>query len=114
VRVLVPEIADYEVRRELIRAGKTTGLASLDKVNAALEYVPLTTPTMLRAAELWAEARRRGIAAAGDKAIDADMILCAQALTCDAAGDSIVIATTNVVHLQTFVDAKLWNEIRQS
>ena len=34
-RLLVPAIADYEVRRELIRAGKQDGLAALDAWNAA-------------------------------------------------------------------------------
>jgi len=34
IRVLVPEIADYEVRRELLRAGKTTGIARLDRALA--------------------------------------------------------------------------------
>ncbi len=29
-RVIVPEIADYEVRRELLRAKKVKGLAQLD------------------------------------------------------------------------------------
>lgn len=28
IRVIVPEIADYEVRRELLRANKVKGLAS--------------------------------------------------------------------------------------
>ena len=31
-QIIVPEIADYEVRRELLRAGKTRGLARLDLV----------------------------------------------------------------------------------
>ena len=31
---LVPEIADYEIRRELIRAGKTAGIARLDAFNS--------------------------------------------------------------------------------
>ena len=30
-RVVVPEIADYEVRRELLRANKKKGLARLDR-----------------------------------------------------------------------------------
>ncbi|HEU5118286.1 MAG TPA: hypothetical protein VFT74_16830, partial [Isosphaeraceae bacterium] len=48
-RVIVPEIADYEVRRELIRAGRARGLARLDHLNGLLDYVPLTTEAMKRA-----------------------------------------------------------------
>ena len=33
-RVLVPEVADYEVRRELLRANKARGLARLDALAA--------------------------------------------------------------------------------
>jgi len=42
-RVVVPAIADYEVRRELERADKIKGLARLDAFNAAEpdRYLPL-------------------------------------------------------------------------
>ena len=53
IRVLVPEIADYEVRRELLRAGKRRGVARLDALKVTAGYVPLTTAMMLQAAELW-------------------------------------------------------------
>ena len=59
-RVFVPEIADYEVRRELLRVGATAGLRRLDQVKATLDYAALTTAVILRAAELWAAARRAG------------------------------------------------------
>jgi hypothetical protein len=45
-RVVVPEIADYEVRRELLRAGKSKGVAQLDALSQLLEYLPITTAAM--------------------------------------------------------------------
>ena len=108
-RMVVPEIADYEVRRELLRANKTAGFAKLDSLISLLEYLPLTTASMRKAAQLWAEARQRGQPTAGDRMIDADMILAGQALTVGA-GD-IVIATTNVGHLSRFVAADLWQNV---
>jgi hypothetical protein len=51
VVVYVPEIADHEVRRELIRAGKIASIHRLDILIADLDYLPLDTPTMRRAAE---------------------------------------------------------------
>src|SRR5437588_514138 len=80
VRICIPELADYEVRRELLRAGATTGLARLDQVRGGLEFVPITSAAMLRAAELWARVRRAGQPTASDEALDADCILAAQAL----------------------------------
>ena len=52
-QVWVPEIADYEVRRELLRANKARGIARLDLLKSSIRYLPLTTPIMLKAAELW-------------------------------------------------------------
>ncbi len=56
VRVFVPEIADYEVRRKLIHIRATAGVRRLDQVKATLDYAPLTTDAMLLAADLWAAA----------------------------------------------------------
>ena len=108
-RVLVAEIADYEVRRELLRATKPAGLANLDQLARQLEYLPLTTAAMRKAAELWAQARQLGRQTAADPALDADVILAAQALTLGA--PSVVVATTNVGHLGRFVPAELWQNI---
>jgi predicted nucleic acid-binding protein len=108
-RVIVPEIADYELRRELLRAGKSTSIARLDALANATEYLPLTTAAMHLAAKLWASARQQGKPTAADTTIDADMILIAQAQTLGAA--NFVIATTNVGHLSRFASAELWNRI---
>jgi predicted nucleic acid-binding protein len=108
-RAIIPEIADYEVRRELLRANKTKGIARLDDLAKILEYLPITTITMRQAAQLWAQARQQGQPTAGDNTIDGDMILTAQAMTLSAS--DIVIATTNVGHLSRFVAAELWQNI---
>lgn len=107
--VVVPEIADYEVRRELLRAGKTKGLERLDDLAGALRYLPITSAAMRQAAAFWAQARRAGQPTAPDLALDADAILAGQAAAMLA--DDIVIATTNVGHLSRFVAAALWHTI---
>jgi len=109
IRVLVPEITDYEVRRELLRAGKKASVARLDTLAQTTAYLPITTLAMRRAADLWAAARQQGQPTAGDNTIDADMILAAQALTLGI--PDVVIATTNVSHLALFVPAEHWQAI---
>ncbi len=111
VAVYVPEIADYEVRRELIRGGKNRGLARLNELKATLLYLPLSTEVMLRAADFWAYARQQGTPTASDAAIDGDVILAAQADSLRMHGVSSIIATTNVKHLSLFVPAKFWKDI---
>ena len=109
-RVIVPEIADYEVRRELLRANKLRGLALLDTLGNKAEFLPITTSAMREAARLWALARQQGQPTAGDKTIDGDMILAGQALMLGV--PDFVIATTNVGHLSRFVSADLWSNIQ--
>ena len=109
--VIIPEIADYEVRRELLRAGKDRGIGRLDALRGLLRYAPITTPVMLKAAEFWASARNMGRQSAVDTSLDADMILAAQATILGADSDEAVIATTNVRHLALFALARVWREI---
>jgi predicted nucleic acid-binding protein len=110
VRVIVPEITDYEVRRELLRMNKLRGLQRLDHFCAVLEYLPITTLAMRRAAELWAHTRQQGRPTAVDQALDGDVILAAQALTL---GETDVwVATANVGHLARFVSADEWRNLR--
>ena len=113
VRVIVPEIADYEVRRELIRADKTSGLSRLDLFIASREkdYLPISTQAMRNAAKLWAQARKQGRQTASDAALDGDMILVAQSLSLNYAPDEIIIATHNVSDIAPFFPAKSWEDI---
>lgn len=104
--IIIAEIADYEVRRELLRANKAAGLRRLDQLKATLTYLPLSTSTMLRAARLWADARQHGQPTADAKALDCDVILAAQALEIGA-----IVVTDNIGHLSRFVDARRWTDM---
>lgn len=112
VQFVLPEIADYELRRELIRANKQRGLERLDGLKSTIEYAPITTRAMLSAAEFWAAARARGQATADDLSLDADVILAAQATVLERQPeDDVIIATTNVGHLSRFARAEHWTAI---
>lgn len=108
---LIPDVADYEVRRELLRAGKTTGIDRLDALGLSLGVVA-TTPAILReAALLWATSRRHGRPTAVDAALDIDVIIAALATGISRDGYEVIVATTNVSHLAQFVDARHWDDI---
>jgi predicted nucleic acid-binding protein len=110
--VAIPEIADYEVRRGLLGAGAIDGVERLDELrNDLRHYIPITTAAMRQAAELWADARRKGLATADDKELDADVILAAQALLFTGLTDTLYVATYNARHLARYLDARHWKDI---
>lgn len=113
VRVVVPEIIDYEVRRELLRLGLQGSLTTLEAFESARpdRVIPLTSPDLRLAADLWAQARRRGMPTADAHALDVDVILAAQALSLGYDPIDFVIATSNIGHLAQFVPAALWSSI---
>jgi hypothetical protein len=112
-RFAVPEVADFEVRREMLRRSSTTGIALLDAFNAAEtdRYLPVSTAVMRLAAQLWAQARKAGTPTADPKELDVDVILAAQARLLGLPDREFVVATSNVGHLAHFVPAALWNTI---
>lgn len=111
--VLIPEMCDYEVRRELLRVGSTAGLKRLDDLEGLLDFLPLTSPAIRRAAELWAFVRQSGMPTAHREALDADALLAGQAANAGQPGDTVTIATTNLHHLGRFpgIDAAIWTGI---
>ena len=106
VQVALPEIIDYELRRELLRARKSTGLRRLDYFAKNLLYLPLTTETMHLAAQFWA-----GLPTATDDALDGDVILAVQAMVLHSLGEDVVIATMNARHLARLAPAEHWDKI---
>ena len=113
-RFIVPAIADYEVRRELIRARKLRGINRLDTFNAAdpERFLHITETALSLAAELWARARNAGTPTADAKELDCDILIAAQVLDVGLELSEFVIATVNVGHLARFPPADKWQNIK--
>lgn len=114
VTVLVPEIADYEQRREMLRANQSKSVARLDRFALTLGYLPLNTAAMRKAAQFWADLRNIHRPGATDNSLDGDVILAGQAFV-EAARvqDQVVIATKNLKHFSHLpVEADSWQNIQ--
>jgi predicted nucleic acid-binding protein len=98
--ILISEVCDYELRRELLRIGARRSLDRLDELGRELRYLPATTATWRSAAALWAMARRAGRPTADRESLDADVLVAAQARAEDA-----VVVTTNPRHFELFTEA---------
>ena len=103
--LIVPEIADYEVRRDLIQAKLHSSLDRLDALAEELVYLPINTETMRKAALFWAQSRQRGKPTSDRHALDADAILAAQAVEIGG-----MVITENPGHLQQWVSVKHWRD----
>ena len=110
VVVFVPEICDYELRREFLRQSNTNGIARLDAfvTSGIARYLSVNTSSLREAARLWAEVRKAGKPTAPDNALDGDCIVCGQVNEwCNRSGIAladVVVATTNVSDLARFSD----------
>lgn len=106
--IYVPEVADYEVRRELtrlIQAGQlpASRLHRRDQLAGLCAYLPVTTAMWRRAADLWADVRLAGLQTADPAALDADALIAAQA---EAVGGTVV--TGNPGHIGRWVPVRTW------
>jgi predicted nucleic acid-binding protein len=112
--VVTSAICSYEVKRELIRRKNFKEINNLNQLKNLIDFLPIDEPTLELAAELWAEARNKGLPTADNLSLDADVIICAQykLLVKTYPGRYVVIATTNVNHLSRFAEAKEWQGIK--
>ncbi|MBD6614891.1 type II toxin-antitoxin system VapC family toxin [Komarekiella sp. 'clone 1'] len=111
--IRVPEIADYELRRELLRQGNLKSINRLNKLSQIC-LIPLTPETMQKAAELWAWVRKLGKPTASNDSLDGDVILAAQAILQLKSFDEVIVVTTNLKHISRFeskgIDIADWQQ----
>lgn len=116
ISIVVSEIADYEERRELILQNKLNNIQRLDALISRVGYFRITTDVMREAAKLWAFTRKEGKQTADNKALDADVILCAQAIIAKSEGIDVIIATSDPGDLNRllrnyYISARRWRDI---
>jgi predicted nucleic acid-binding protein len=107
--VLLPEVGDYELRRELLRIGSQRGLRRLDELTRELRYVTVSTATWREAAHLWAHLRGTGRATAADGRLDVDVLVAALALA-----EGAHVVTSNLKHIALLVPACDWSAVPSS
>lgn len=111
--ILVPAICNYEALRELEQRQAESQMERLkDFCLLSTRFMPLTTRHLEMAAQLWGQARRGGRSTASYDALDADVILAAQALSLGLPTVDFIVATTNVRHLSWFVPCDEWTNIK--
>ena len=94
--ILISEVADYELQRELLRIGSHHSLARLDELTRELSYIPMATSTWRAAAKLWATLRRGGTVTAAPTALDGDVLIAARAIAEGATVVTPTCATSNL------------------
>ena len=97
-------VADYELRRELVRSRSLQSLARLDALAQEIPRVPLTDAMWRRAADVWADQVARG--ALPGPGISGDTLIAAQALETRA-----IVVTKNLKHFEGIVFAMDWTDL---
>ncbi len=105
--LFLPEVADFELRRELLRMGAMASLRTLNRLPIEVQYTPIDTAIMRDAAVLWANLWRTGQPVGSADALGADVILAAQARAVDA-----TMITDNLRHLGRMVPVAAWRDVR--
>lgn len=118
IAVRVPEIIDYELRREIVLqylVGKNDSSKSINRLNKYRKterFIPINpSVTLTDACEIWAELRYIGQGTSDVKNIDVDVILAAQALSMKKDFDEVIIVTGNLSDICRFcyLDIKVWD-----
>jgi toxin FitB len=101
INLFIPEIIDYELRRQLLLDNRKKSLERLDAL-IKNRLIALDRNCLLMACELWAWIRKQGLPTADKLSLDGDVILVAQSLSLKKNYNEIIIVTENIKHISRF------------
>jgi len=114
ILIRVPQICDYELRRELILQNFTKSIGRLDRFQQQNQFLPLSEDDFFEAAEIWAGLRKTGQPTSDDRGLDGDVILAAQAISQQQEFEQVIILTENERHIPRFqpwgIHTWLWKQ----
>lgn len=112
VRVVIPDICDYEVRRELIRIDSSS-IEHLNSLRELLDCREVTFDILEHAAKLWAESRKISQPNTVQENIDVDCIISAYChiLEQENPGREVILATKNIKDFQRTTKCAHWQDI---
>lgn len=99
--VILPEICDYELRREFVLNGRSKEIERLEQLGRRYNYMAIRTEHMREACAVWADCRKNAFPFTSDESLDADCILIAQAL--DHERGEAVVLTSNAKHIGRYL-----------
>jgi predicted nucleic acid-binding protein len=117
VYFVTSELCFYEVKRSLIlavkRGGTERGIKKLEELRLFVDVLVVNQEICDLASEIWAETKLKGIPTANPENIDIDIFIAShwQGLKKEFPGRQIIVATTNIKHLDLLTDAKEWQDI---
>lgn len=107
----LPEIIDYELRRNLELEGLGKSINLLNQFRSRDQIIYLESEHLVRAAELWAWCRKKGLTTTENKGVDIDVILISQTESLKEFFDEVIILTIDVGDLAVFRDwgIQIWD-----
>ena len=117
VYFVTSDICGDEVRRSLVletlKGKEAKGIRLLEDLRG-VDFLPVDKNVSFRASQIWAESQFLGKPLTDPKKLDIDAIVCAhwQILNEENPGRYVIIATTNLRHLNRFAEAEEWQNIR--
>lgn len=111
-QVVIPNICDYEIRRELIRISSSS-VEELNNLRESLDCYEVTFDVLEEAAEIWAESRKISQPNTQKENIDVDCIVaaCCRVLERENSGRVVILATKNIKDFQRTTNCALWQDI---
>lgn len=116
--LIVPDVVRYESRRKFVDMRRRHPshapdlLDELDRICGAVTMGRTDLSLLDQAAELWADARARGVRTSGDKSIDFDVIIAAHAHRLTTQRRRALVVTSNIDHFKGHrVEAITWADL---